>query len=221
MMMTRRSERMSRPSRMAPGMQVQSAIASAPACGRVCTQLSCLILHAPRLASTTPAAQRPFTPACCAADTAASQPSAGHCVSMRARRVRRNPRARAPRTGPIGARRPIGALAAVPLRPGTLAAARMPRGWSDVTNRPANRPAIPPKAVGLFGRALSRITGLAHRLRAPACAGRRRWAHVCRCPWGELVNSRLPWRVVYIFVPSAPRPLYMPPPPDRETCLPP
>ena len=43
--MTRRSERIARPSQMAPGMQVQSTIASAPACGRVCTQLSCPILH--------------------------------------------------------------------------------------------------------------------------------------------------------------------------------
>ena len=83
MVMTRRSERMSRPSRMAPGMQVQSAIALAPACGRVCTRLSCLILHAPRLASASPAARRPFAPTCCAADTAISQPTAGPCANAR------------------------------------------------------------------------------------------------------------------------------------------
>jgi len=52
-------------------------------------------------------------------------------------------------------------------RPGTLAAARVPRGWSAEANRPANRPAIPPRAVGLFGRALSRLTGMAHWARGP------------------------------------------------------
>ena len=45
MMLTRRAERMARPWQMASGMQVQSTVASAPACGRVCMQLSCLILH--------------------------------------------------------------------------------------------------------------------------------------------------------------------------------
>ena len=46
MMVSRCAERMARPSHMAPRMQVQSAIASRPACGRVCAQLSCLVLHA-------------------------------------------------------------------------------------------------------------------------------------------------------------------------------
>ena len=48
MMMTRRSERMARPLQMTAGMQVHSAIASRPAYGRVCAQISCLILHARR-----------------------------------------------------------------------------------------------------------------------------------------------------------------------------
>ena len=39
MMVSRCAERMARPSHMAPRMQVQSAIASRPACGRVCAQL--------------------------------------------------------------------------------------------------------------------------------------------------------------------------------------
>ena len=46
MMLTRRAERMARPWQMASGMQVQSTVASVPTCGRVCMQLSCLVLHA-------------------------------------------------------------------------------------------------------------------------------------------------------------------------------
>ena len=37
---------MARPWQMASGMQVQSTVASVPTCGRVCMQLSCLVLHA-------------------------------------------------------------------------------------------------------------------------------------------------------------------------------
>ena len=58
MMMTRRSERMARPLQMTAGMQVQSAIASRLAYGRVCAQLSCMILHALTLQHLSQPAQR-------------------------------------------------------------------------------------------------------------------------------------------------------------------
>ena len=95
MMMTRRSERMARPLQMTAGMQVQSAIASRPAYGRVCAQLSCMILHALTLQHLSqPAARRPFAP------TAAprlllprSRPQAS--AAMRIRWAPRNLRARA------------------------------------------------------------------------------------------------------------------------------
>ena len=60
-----------------------------------------------------PAARRPFTPAA-APLTLLPRNRPQAIASMRARRLRRNSRARAPRAGPIGARR---ALAAVPRDP--------------------------------------------------------------------------------------------------------
>ena len=60
-------------------MQVQSAIASRPAYGRVCAQLSCLILHARTLQHLSLNEPHAVRPHCCTAVTAASQPPAGQC----------------------------------------------------------------------------------------------------------------------------------------------
>ena len=126
-------------------------------------------------------------PRCCAADNAVSQPPAEHCVNVRSTagdgiRVHVRPG----QDQLIGARR---ALAAVP-RPGTLAAARMPRGLSAQANRPANRPAIPPRVVGLFGRVLSHRHGPLGAWPQGACSGGRRWAHVPCCLWGESASQQ-------------------------------
>ena len=95
MMMTRRSERMARPLQMTAGMQVQSAIASRPAYGRVCAQLSCLILHALTLQHLSqPAARRPFAPTAAPLSLLPrSRPQAS--AAMRIRWAPRNLRARA------------------------------------------------------------------------------------------------------------------------------
>ena len=162
-MMTRRAERMARPSQMAPGMQVQSTVASAPACGRVCTQLSFLILHSRAALRLPTSCAATVHPRCCAADTAVSQPPAGHCVNARSTVAPEFARTCAQGRTNWGTSSSCRSSA----RPGTLAAARVPRGWSAEANRPANRPAIPPRAVGLFGRALSRLTGMAHWARGP------------------------------------------------------
>ena len=94
MMMTRRSERMARPLQMTAGMQVQSAIASRPAYGRVCAQLSCLILHARTLQHLSqPAARRPFAPTAAPLSLLPrSRPQAS--AAMRIRWAPRNLRAR-------------------------------------------------------------------------------------------------------------------------------
>ena len=94
MMMTRRSERMARPLQMTAGMQVQSAIASRPAYGRVRAQLSCLILHARTLQHLSqPAARRPFAPTAAPLSLLPrSRPQAS--AAMRIRWAPRNLRAR-------------------------------------------------------------------------------------------------------------------------------
>ena len=102
-------------------------------------------------------------PRCCAADTAASQPPAGHCVNARSTVAPEFACTCAQGRTNWGTSSSCRSSA----RPGTLAAARVPRGWSAEANRPANRPAIPPTAVWLFGRALSRLTGMAHWARGP------------------------------------------------------
>ena len=102
-------------------------------------------------------------PRCCAADTAASQPPAGHCVNARSTVAPEFACTCAQGRTNWGTSSSCRSSA----RPGTLAAARVPRGWSAEANRPAIRPAIPPRAVGLFGRALSRLTGMAHWARGP------------------------------------------------------
>ena len=86
---------MARPSQMAPRMQVQSAIASPPACGRVCAHLSCLVLHARTLRLSQPAwLRRPFAPAA-APLSLLPRNRWQAAAATRARRARRNPRARA------------------------------------------------------------------------------------------------------------------------------
>ena len=132
MMVSRGAERMSRPSQMEPRMQVQSAIASRPACGRVCAQLSCLVLHARTLRHLSqPAARRPFAPAAAPLSLAASQSLAGRCGHARSMGAPESARTCARRLGPLGRR----AYAAPLPRPGMrrhreVAGARMASGWS-------------------------------------------------------------------------------------------
>ena len=136
-------------------------------------------------------------PRCCAADTAASQPPAGHCVNARSTVAPEFARTCAQGRTNWGTSSSCRSSA----RPGTLAAARVPRGWSAEANRPANRPAIPPRAVGLFGRALSRLTGMAHWARGPkarALGGVAERTCAAIRAASVLVNSRLPCRVVYV-----------------------
>ena len=123
---------MARPSQMAPRMQVQSAIASPPACGRVCAHLSCLVLHARTLRLSQPAwLRRPFAPAA-APLSLLPRNRWQAAAATRARRARRNPRARA-RGGWVHWG---GELMLPPLpRPGMrrhreVAGARMASGWS-------------------------------------------------------------------------------------------
>ena len=106
MMVSRGAERMARPSQMAPRMQVQSAIASPPACGRVCAHLSCLVLHARTLRHLSqPAARRPFAPAAAPLSLAASQSLAGRCGDARSMGAPESARTCARRLGPLGRRR--------------------------------------------------------------------------------------------------------------------
>ena len=213
MMMTRRSERMSRPSRMAPGMQVQSAIALAPACGRVCTRLSCLILHAPRLASASPAARRPFTPTCCAADTAISQPPAGPCANARSTVA---PEIR------VHVRPGQDQLGHVELLPQLRDPVRSPpRGCHA-----AGRPRRIGRRIGQrfrrerLGHSVGVVSaGMAHWLRGPkvralgGVAGR-----TCAAVRGAsvLASSQLPCRVVYFCCSPARRPLETSPHHERN-----
>ena len=125
-------------------------------------------------------------PRCCAADTAASQPPAGHCVNARSTVAPEFACTCAQGRTNWGTSSSCRSSA----RPGTLAAARVPRGWSAEANRPANRPAIPPRAVGSLCRGCLRRHGPLAAWPKSACSGRRRWAHVRRCPWGERASQQ-------------------------------
>jgi len=113
-------------------MQVQSDIASRPACGRVCAQLSCLVLRPRTLRHLSqPAARRPFAPAAAPLSLLPCNRRQA-AAATRARWARRNPRARA-RGGWVHWG---GELMLPPLpRPGMrrhreVAGARMASGWS-------------------------------------------------------------------------------------------
>ena len=125
MLVSRGAERMARPSQIAPRMQVQSAIASPPACGRVCAQLSCLVLHArtlrPPLSTSRAADVRPRR---CTAVTAASQSLAGRCGHARSTGAPESARTGARRLGPLGRRQAHAALFRDPVH---AVAARSPR----------------------------------------------------------------------------------------------
>ena len=155
-----------------------------------------------------PAARRPFTPAA-APLTLLPRNRPQAIASMRARRLRRNSRARAPRAGPIGARR---ALAAVPRDP----VRSPPRGCHA-----AGRPRRIGRRIGqLFrrerlGHCVGVVSaGMAHWLRGPkvralgGVAGR-----TCAAVRGAsvLASSQLPCRVVYFCCSPARRPLEMSP----------
>ena len=138
MMVRRGAERMARPSQMAPRMQVQSAIASPPACGRVCAHLSCLVLHArtlrpplnqPRGGRSPPPLHR--CPCCLAI---AGRPLRPGALDGRAR-IRAHVRAA---VGPIGAATSL----CRPLpRPGTRGRREVAaRGWQAAGRGQANRP---------------------------------------------------------------------------------
>ena len=195
---------------------MQSAIALAPACGRVCTRLSCLILHAPRLASASPAARRPFTPTCCAADTAISQPPAGPCAN---------------------ARSAVAPEIRVHVRPGQdqlghVELLVLPQLRDPVRSPPrgchaAGRPRRIGRRIGQrfrrerLGHCVGVVSaGMAHWLRGPkvralgGVAGR-----TCAAVRGAsvLASSQLPCRVVYFCCSPARHPLEMSP--HRENLL--
>jgi hypothetical protein len=140
MMVSRGAERMSRPSQMEPRMQVQSAIASRPACSRVCAQLSCLVLHARTLRPplNQPRGDRSPPPLhrcpCCLA--IAGRPLRPRALDGRAG-IRAHVRAA---VGPIGAA--MSSHAALCRDPVRAVAARSPaRVWQAADRGQANRPA--------------------------------------------------------------------------------
>ena len=107
---------------------------------------------------------------------------------MRARRLRRNSRARAPRAGPIGARR---ALAAVPRDPvrspprGCHAA-----GWPRRIGRRFGQLFRRERWGYSVGRCLTVMAHWRCVAKGDVCSGRHRWAHVRRCPWGERASQQ-------------------------------
>ena len=161
MMVSRCAERMARPSHMAPRMQVQSAIASRPACGRVCAQLlpGTARTHAAASLNRPGSGDRSPPPLhrchCCLA--IAGRPLRPRALDGRAG-IRAHVRAA---VGPIGA----ATSSCRPLpRPGTrgrreVAGARVASGWSG-SGESASGAAFHPGAVA------------GHR-------GSTRWVRVC------------------------------------------